>query len=209
MDLNSKPIEIINFLSKEDCQCLIDYHKKSPKRIAKNDFWDGRVVSCGLLTSKKVRRIVEDLQYRIISRTCRHYDEDYLYPDFSNIVQWSANMVLNPHCDNMHIYDPDLEHDTPQRDYSAVLCLNDNYEGGHTTFPEQDIEYSGRTGRVIIFPSGRSHPHGVTEVTSGLRYTFAMWMTKDKDHLFHTNMSDSLTIRVKNTIKGMVYLWKR
>ena len=203
------PLEIENFLSPEDCNLLIKYYKKSPKRIAKDTFWDARVAPCKNLTSNKVRRIVESLHYRIIGEACSYYNEKYLYPDFSNIVYWGSNMVLKPHCDNMHIYDPELEHDTAQRDYSAVLCLNEDYEGGHTIFPEHDKEYPGKTGRIIIFPSGRSHPHGVTEVTSGSRYTFSMWMTKDINHLFHTNKTIRLTNILKNAITNMKHLWKR
>ena len=203
------PLEIENFLSPEDCNLLIKYYKKSPKRIAKDIFWDARVAPCKNLTSNKVRRIVESLHYRIIGEACSYYNEKYLYPDFSNIVYWGSNMVLKPHCDNMHIYDPELEHNTAQRDYSAVLCLNEDYEGGHTIFPEHDKEYPGKTGRIIIFPSGRSHPHGVTEVTSGSRYTFSMWMTKDINHLFHTNKTIRLTNILKNAITNMKHLWKR
>ena len=88
----------------------------------------------------------------------------------------------------MHIYDPELEHNTAQRDYSAVLCLNEDYEGGYTIFPEHNKKYPGKTGRLIVFPSGRSHPHGVTKVTFGSRYIFSMWMTKDVNHLFYTNI---------------------
>jgi len=183
MDSSSKPIEIINFISDKDCESLIDYYKKSPKPKRKYEFWEERVVPCTLMTSIKMRRLVEEIQYRIICKTCRYFDEDYLYPDFSNLVYWGSGMELKPHVDNAHIYDPLLKHDTPHRDYTAVLCLNDDYEGGHTIFPEQDIEYSGMRGRLIIFPSGSSHPHGVTEVTSGSRYTFSMWMTKNKEKM--------------------------
>ena len=203
------PMEIENFLSPEECKRLIKYFKRGPKRIAKNKFWDERVVPCKNLTSKEVRRIVEMLHYKIIGVTCGYYNENYLYPDFSNIVYWGSDMVLHPHCDNMHIYDSKLEHNTPQRDYSAVWCLNEEYEGGHTIFPEHGKEYPGKTGRLIVFPSGRSHPHGVTEVTSGSRYTFSMWMTKDVNHLFYSNNINRLTNGVKTVMINMKQLWKR
>ena len=183
MDSSSNPVEIVDFLSDEDCESLISYYKKSPKPKRKYDFWKERVVPCTLVTSIKIRRLVEEIQYRIIGNTCRSYDEEYLYPDFSNLVYWGSGMELKPHIDNMHINDPLRKHDTPHRDYSAVICLNDGYEGGHTIFPEQDVEYTGKKGRLIIFPSGGSHPHGVTEVTSGERYTFSMWMTKKKEKM--------------------------
>ena len=186
--------------------------KKSLKKTMKEQsdlFWDNRTVPSDDINSDKIRTLVESLHYRIICATCGYYNEEYLYPDFSNVVYWGPDKVLNPHCDNMHIHDPELEHNTAQRDYSAVLCLNEDYEGGHTIFPEHGKEYPGKTGRLIIFPSGRSHPHGVTEVTSGSRYTFAMWMTKDKEYIFKVNNVKGLTNVLKNAIINMKQLWKR
>ena len=206
------PLEIENFLSPEDCNLLIHYYKSNIKReysSVKDHFWNGRTVSLDDIVYNNIRTMVEDLHYRIVCATCRHYNEEYVYPEFSNLVYWGSGMVLNPHCDNIHIHNPEQEHNTAQRDYSAVLCLNEDYEGGHTIFPEHGKEYPGKTGRLIVFPSGRSHPHGVTEVTSGSRYTFAMWMTKDKEYIFKVNDVKGLTNVLKNAIKNMKQLWKR
>ena len=94
MDSSSNPVEIVDFLSDEDCESLISYYKKSPKPKRKYDFWKERVVPCTLVTSIKIRRLVEEIQYRIIGNTCRSYDEEYLYPDFSNLVYWGSGMEL-------------------------------------------------------------------------------------------------------------------
>ena len=205
------PLEIENFLSPRDCNLLIRYYKNNPKQktISADDFWSGRTVQLDDIVYNNIRIMVEDLHYRIVCATCRHYNEEYVYPEFSNIVYWGPDNELIPHCDNIHINDPESEHNTAMRDYSAVLCLNEDYEGGHTIFPEHGKEYPGKTGRLIIFPSGRSHPHGVTEVTSGSRYTFAMWMTKDKEYIFKVNNVKGLTNVLKNAIINMKQLWKR
>ena len=203
------PLEIINFLPSEECLYLIKYFKKSPKRYAKHGFWDGRVVDLYSITDLKVRKIVEDLHARICGYTCKYYGEDYIYTDYSNLVYWGPNNILTPHCDNMDKDDPQREHDTPHRTYSAVLCLNEDYEGGHTIFPELNVEYPGVTSRLIVFPSGRSHLHGVTEVTSGSRYTFAMWMTKSRNKIMRVNSVNPLTFRLKTIIKNTRHLSKR
>ena len=203
------PLEIINFLPPEECLYLIKYFKKSPKRYAKHGFWDGRVVDLYSITDLKVRKIVEDLHARICGYTCKYYGEDYIYVDYSNLVYWGPNNILTPHCDNMDKDDPQREHDTPHRTYSAVLCLNEDYEGGHTIFPELNVEYPGVTSRLIVFPSGRSHLHGVTEVTSGSRYTFAMWMTKSRNNIMRVNSVNPLTFRLKTIIKNIKYFTKR
>ena len=206
------PLEIENFLSPEDCKLLINYYKGN-KKVSRESgpdlFWNGRTVSLDDIVYNNIRTMVEDLHYRIVCATCRHYNEEYVYPEFSNLVYWGPDKELTPHCDNMHIHNSELEHNTAQRDYSAVLCLNEGYEGGHTIFPEHGKEYLGKTGRLIVFPSGRSHPHGVTEVTSGSRYTFAMWMSKDREDIFKVNNVKGLTNVLKNAIKNMKQLWKR
>ena len=185
--------------------------KKSLKKTMKEQsdlFWDNRTVPSDDINSDKIRTLVESLHYRIICATCGYYNEEYLYPDFSNVVYWGPDKVLTPHCDNMHINDPELEHNTAQRDYSAVLCLNEDYEGGHTIFPEHGKEYPGKTGRLIIFPSGRSHPHGVTEVTSGSRYTFSMWMTKDNNYIYKVNRSKSQLLLVNEGGISLTKTWR-
>ncbi len=203
------PLEMINFLPPEECLYLIKYFKKSPKRYAKQSFWDGRVVDLHSITDLKVRKIVEDLHARICGYTCKYYGEDYIYTDYSNLVYWGPDNELVPHCDNRHTHDPNQKHDTPHRTYSAVLCLNEDYEGGHTIFPELNVEYPGVTSRLIVFPSGRSHLHGVTEVTSGSRYTFAMWMTKSRNNIMRVNSVNPLTFRLKTIIKNIKYFTKR
>ena len=203
------PLEIINFLPPEECLYLIKYFKKTTKRYAKHGFWDGRVVGLDLITDIKVRKIVEDLHARICGYTCKYYGEDYIYTDYSNLVYWGPDNELVPHCDNRHTHDPNQKHDTPHRTYSAVLCLNEDYEGGHTIFPELNVEYPGVTSRLIVFPSGRSHLHGVTEVTSGSRYTFAMWMTKSRNNIMRVNSVNPLTFRLKTIIKNTKHLSKR
>ena len=210
------PLEIENFLSPRDCNLLIGYYKDNLKIKSKyyeksgpDSFWNNRTVPLDDIVYNNIRTMVEDLHYRIVCATCRHYNEEYVYPEFSNLVYWGPDKELSPHCDNIHIHNPELEHNTAQRDYSAVLCLNEDYDGGHTIFPEHGKEYAGKTGRLIVFPSGRSHPHGVTEVTSGSRYTFAMWMTKDKKYMARVNNVKGLTNVLKNAIINMKQLWKR
>ena len=66
---------------------------------------------------------------------------------------------------------------------SIVGCLNDDYEGGETYFPEQNIKYTPEAGHLIMFPSDLTHPHGVTEVIKGDRYTLPIWFTDDETKL--------------------------
>ncbi|KAM4741936.1 prolyl 3-hydroxylase 1 [Anableps anableps] len=73
------------------------------------------------------------------------------------------------------------------RDYSSILYLNDDFEGGEFIFTELDAktvtaEVHPRCGRVVGFGAGKENPHGVRAVTKGQRCAVALWFTLDPTH---------------------------
>ncbi|KAK7907418.1 hypothetical protein WMY93_016030 [Mugilogobius chulae] len=73
------------------------------------------------------------------------------------------------------------------RDYSAILYLNEDFEGGDFIFTELDAktvtaEVRPKCGRVVGFGSGKENPHGVRAVTKGQRCAVALWFTLDPAH---------------------------
>lgn len=71
------------------------------------------------------------------------------------------------------------------RDLSAILYLNDNFDGGELFFTNRDAKtvtarVKPSCGRLAGFSSGPINPHGVTAVTSGRRCALALWFTKEK-----------------------------
>ncbi|KAM8867575.1 prolyl 3-hydroxylase 1 [Synchiropus picturatus] len=73
------------------------------------------------------------------------------------------------------------------RDYSAILYLNADFEGGDFIFTELDAktvtaEVRPRCGRVVGFGAGKENPHGVRAVTKGQRCAVALWFTLDPAH---------------------------
>ncbi|XP_041061670.1 prolyl 3-hydroxylase 1 isoform X1 [Carcharodon carcharias] len=74
-----------------------------------------------------------------------------------------------------------------ERDYSAILYLNHDFEGGDFIFTEIDAKaitatVKPRCGRVVGFSSGAENPHGVQAVTKGQRCAVALWFTLDPRH---------------------------
>ncbi|XP_041124366.1 prolyl 3-hydroxylase 3 [Polyodon spathula] len=68
------------------------------------------------------------------------------------------------------------------RDLSAILYLNEDFEGGNFFFSDLDgktvtAEVSPRCGRLLGFTSGSDNPHGVRAVTRGQRCALALWFT--------------------------------
>jgi predicted 2-oxoglutarate/Fe(II)-dependent dioxygenase YbiX len=60
-----------------------------------------------------------------------------------------------------------------------LVYINDNYEGGHINFPNQNFGFKPKAGDLIIFPGNNAYQHEVTEVISGKRYTMPSWYSFD------------------------------
>ncbi|XP_015274289.1 PREDICTED: prolyl 3-hydroxylase 3 [Gekko japonicus] len=73
------------------------------------------------------------------------------------------------------------------RDYSAILYLNDDFQGGNLFFTEMDAvtvtaQVRPKCGRLVAFSSGGENPHGVWAVTRGRRCAIALWYTTSPEH---------------------------
>ncbi|XP_059807790.1 prolyl 3-hydroxylase 1 [Hypanus sabinus] len=138
--------------------------------------------------SEKVRRIIESY-FRL---------ENPLYFAYSHLVCRTAvegtqenrkDLSHSIHVDNCILNSEALvcrkEHPAyTERDYSAILYLNHDFEGGNFIFTEIDAKVITATvqpkcGRVVGFSSGEENPHGVQAVTKGQRCGVALWFTLD------------------------------
>uniref|UniRef100_A0A8C0IMK9 procollagen-proline 3-dioxygenase n=1 Tax=Chelonoidis abingdonii TaxID=106734 RepID=A0A8C0IMK9_CHEAB len=138
--------------------------------------------------SEKARRIVESY-FRLNST---------LYFSYTHMVcrtalpgqQEKRNDLSHPiHADNC-LLDPEASEcwkEPPAytfRDYSALLYMNTDFEGGEFIFTEMDAKtvtasIKPKCGRMISFSSGGENPHGVKAVTKGQRCAVALWFTLD------------------------------
>jgi hypothetical protein len=61
------------------------------------------------------------------------------------------------------------------RQLSAVLYLNDDYTGGETYFPRQEIKFKAQAGDLLLFPSNFCYPHESLPVIKGTKYAVVTW----------------------------------
>jgi hypothetical protein len=65
------------------------------------------------------------------------------------------------------------------RQFSLILLLNNDYEGGELVFndPSYQNEFivPVKPGRLIVWPSNFMFPHKVNKVTKGTRYSIVGW----------------------------------
>ncbi|TMP92391.1 MAG: hypothetical protein E6L08_08295 [Verrucomicrobia bacterium] len=66
---------------------------------------------------------------------------------------------------------------TPQRDYTGIAYLNDNFTGGELVFPDLDVFIAPKPGLLVGFPSNHKFVHAVPKVLFGKRYSLPVWFT--------------------------------
>ena len=66
---------------------------------------------------------------------------------------------------------------TPQRDYTGLAYLNDDFTGGELVFPDRDVVIAPKPGLLVAFPSNHEFAHAVPKVLSGKRYSLPVWFT--------------------------------
>jgi predicted 2-oxoglutarate/Fe(II)-dependent dioxygenase YbiX len=66
---------------------------------------------------------------------------------------------------------------TPQRDYTELAYLNDDFKGGELVFPDLDAVITPKPGLLVAFPSNHKFVHAVPNVLSGKRYSLPVWFT--------------------------------
>lgn len=62
------------------------------------------------------------------------------------------------------------------RSVSAILYLNDNYEGGELEFVNFNIKIKPVAGTLYLFPSNYAYSHIAHPVQSGTKYAIVTWM---------------------------------
>ena len=62
------------------------------------------------------------------------------------------------------------------RSLSAIVYLNDDYEGGNVEFVNFDITIKPSAGMLLLFPSNYAYRHKAHPVTSGTKYAIVTWL---------------------------------
>jgi hypothetical protein len=78
------------------------------------------------------------------------------------IKKWNEGEYMGPHFDGQD-GDSTLA-------FSLVTYINDDYEGGEISFPNQNITIKPKAGSMIMFPSQLPYLHEVKPIISGTRY---------------------------------------
>ncbi|XP_074964717.1 prolyl 3-hydroxylase 3 isoform X3 [Phalacrocorax aristotelis] len=160
-------------------------------QLAQNGDVDWRDAKLLLQASEKSRKIIESyftpgkkLHFSFTHLVCRTAvdEEQEGRMDLSHPVH-ADNCLLDPEGQECWREPPAYVY----RDYSGILYLNDDFQGGGLFFTEMDTvtvtaEVHPKCGRLVAFSSGKENPHGVWAVSRGRRCGIALWYTHSKEH---------------------------
>ena len=176
-----------------ECDAMITHFNKMVDTVNAsenvNPNYNGR-----LLNAFECETHVKDFLYSkaidLASSISRFYGEDSVYPETIHLVKWPEGTSLGTHADNTWIGSNE-PHYSPNRNYSATIVLNDGFEGGNFYFENEEVQsvFPSRKGWGQVFGAGPEYAHGVTEVTSGTRYTLAIWYTRDYQHSLYKTLT--------------------
>jgi predicted 2-oxoglutarate/Fe(II)-dependent dioxygenase YbiX len=95
------------------------------------------------------------------------WQEDFPCHEDTHLVRYTPGGFYVPHVDVV----PGSNYR-----YFTVLCyLNEDFEGGATTFPLFNLSVKPEIGKAILFPS--SYIHSAEVITRGEKYVLVSWLT--------------------------------
>lgn len=187
MEIKKYIKEYKNFLSPIKISAIIRYFENKKfnescivnKNGTKIDKKIRDVVDYGLFINKS---ITETHWYNFlnthIGEQCKIYKQE-LNLEHLTITSVLDLILLKYEKGGKYVPHTDDGPNTP-RTLSAIIYLNNDYEGGCTKFfdpsGKEIHEVKPEVGKIVIFPSNFLFPHQATEVVKGTRYVFVSWI---------------------------------
>lgn len=160
-------VEIKGFITKEECQSLIDYWN-GQEDWDLTCFYNSYVISgkkppkpeYGETLSKLRSKLKQEAEF-VFNRNLKSLSQ--------SAHKWTPGAFAADHADNAEL--DGTPNAWAENKLVTILYLNDDYEGGYLTFRDSGIAIKPECGTLIVFDVGIENVHAVTEVLSGLRYT--------------------------------------
>ena len=92
------------------------------------------------------------------------------------VLRYSRGSHYKPHSDS-DVINPATGRwrKAQNRDYSLLIYLDEDFEGGELVFPNFDYRLRPEAGMLAAFPSDCRYLHGAMPVLSGVRHAIVSW----------------------------------
>jgi predicted 2-oxoglutarate/Fe(II)-dependent dioxygenase YbiX len=129
------------------------------------------------LSDQKLALLIKEakgLLTRVGNEYLQHFGLPIIDPSSMAISKYIPGKGMGPHVD------------TPQEEnklalITAILYLNENYEGGELLFKNQGVNIKPSAGSIVIFPSVDPFFHESLNLKSGNKYIMPLFWVKDYD----------------------------
>lgn len=173
-----------NFLSSAEAATLVETfasmrHTLNDRNL-NNDYWQGRIQFAHDVAARSPQagHIMQRFQREAARRIGAFFQlTQPVYADTVQLVVWQDGIHMMPHADNAN---PDgSPHGMAWRNFSSIVYLNDDYDGGELYFTALDRYIKPKTGMLVAFTAGFHHEHAVLKVTGNDRFTMPGFYTFD------------------------------
>ena len=186
-----------NVLSHEDCDTVVDWYNKNIDKEYKStiveDGETGKVsdyrtsTTLSVLVDSEIDNILSlsvnktllayietlNIQYKLKDNDCwANYLPENLKSENFQINRYDENQEYKWHVDQDYDYLKKLL--MSARQFSIVMYLNDDFDGGETEF--QFAKFEPQKGACLIFPSNFMYSHCARPVKNGVKYSVASWL---------------------------------
>ncbi len=178
-------VEYLNFLSEKECKTLVDYYISGEDGWQKTCFYNSAVMDPIHPYNKNPEAKINHDFFINLKARLHEKAEEVAGRRLKNLSmsahKWEVGAFASDHSDNTDLDGtPNAWQDNK---FVTIIYLNDNYDGGHLTFKNHDLDIAPQKGSLIAFDPGFDNLHGVTEILSGTRYTMLLsWDHDDRSY---------------------------
>ena len=180
-------------MTEKTCQEIIQFHKSHRHLTGVGDGSDYTGIRFMHIHTPWVRKAIAEVVVNLTGEI-RKISDQIVYPEMIAMNEWPIGGVQSPHLDTYS--NQEVKHNTtpdkPSREWTCILYLNHNYQGGRTYVPDFKV-YDPIMGGGLLF-QGIYIPHGVQKVRRHPRYTISFWFSTDIDRCMPINPVDDLSL---------------
>jgi hypothetical protein len=171
-----RPVVLENMIADEECEHI---KKQALSKLHPSTVGGNHEVHRNIRQSETAWLGPDDpVVRRVMERCMKRVDRPIENCEKLQVLRYRPGGFYKPHFDA-------FKNDKNPRMYTFIMALNDDYEGGATSFPALKKEYRMRKGDCLLFENldnyelitGRAY-HGGRPVTRGEKWVCNLWVHK-------------------------------
>lgn len=153
---------------------VIDQHASTPDNVVKVED-QRRIAERVDLDSRRIQ-ITQLVKSTFVSLAKQYYGATLDWFEAPDLMRYRPGGFYIRHADSQNMNpQTQLWSKVIDRDLSLLIYLNDDFEGGETSFYKFHYQLRPRTGMAVIFPSDHRYLHAAEVVRKGWRYAIVSW----------------------------------